>query len=151
MFGVKKYSRELTKLVEKKGLTPVFSKQLIKVDNDKNKAYFKDNKTGEIIVESYDFLHVPPLQRGFKSTAEASFCDGAGFVDVNMYTLQSKKYENIFAFGDCNNCTYPKTAAAIFASTYHVAIDPFFLSQNFFTRFYNSAKTQTKSMQICLY
>eukprot|EP01084_Bolivina_argentea_P019581 36382_1 len=117
MFGVKKYNRELTKLVEKKGIIPMYQKQLIKVDNNKNLAYFKDNNTDEIIIDSYDFLHVSPIQKANKVTADASFSDKNGFVDVNQFTLQSKKYENIFGIGDCNNCMNPKTAAAIFSQT----------------------------------
>lgn len=38
--------------------------------------------------------------------------DEAGFVNVNKFTMQHKKYANIFALGDCSNSPNSKTAAA---------------------------------------
>lgn len=32
---------------------------------------------------------------------DSGVCDAKGMVDVNRYTLQHRKYENIFAIGDC--------------------------------------------------
>ena len=37
----------------------------------------------------------------------------AGFVNVNKFTLQHKKYPNVFALGDCSSSPNPKTAAAV--------------------------------------
>ena len=31
----------------------------------------------------------------------SGLCDEHGLVDVNRYTLQHSKFENVFAFGDC--------------------------------------------------
>mmetsp|Transcript_3833 Transcript_3833/g.3314 ORF Transcript_3833/g.3314 Transcript_3833/m.3314 type:complete len:164 (+) Transcript_3833:2-493(+) len=62
-------------------------------------------------------MNVCPPQRPNQVTASAAFSDGNGFVDVDQYTLQSKKYENVFGVGDSNNSPNPKTAASIFAST----------------------------------
>ena len=41
------------------------------------------------------------------------FADASGFVDVNKHTLQSKKFSNVFALGDCSNSPNSKTAAAV--------------------------------------
>lgn len=41
------------------------------------------------------------------------FGDAAGFVDVDKHTMQSKKYANVFALGDCSNAPTSKTAAAV--------------------------------------
>ena len=37
----------------------------------------------------------------------------AGFVNVNKFTLQHKKYPNVFALGDCSSSPNSKTAAAV--------------------------------------
>jgi sulfide:quinone oxidoreductase len=39
--------------------------------------------------------------------------DAAGWVDVDKYTLQHKKYKNIFSLGDVTNTPNAKTGAAI--------------------------------------
>ena len=39
--------------------------------------------------------------------------DQAGFVDVDKVTMRHKKYNNIFAIGDCSNSPNGKTAAAV--------------------------------------
>ena len=118
MFGVKKYDKELRKYVSQKDIEPVYQTELIKVEPNKKLAWFKDNKNnGNIIKEPYDLLHVVPIQKANRVTASAPFSDSSGFVDVNINTLQSKKYENVFSVGDSNNCPCPKTAAAVFAQT----------------------------------
>lgn len=117
MFGVKRYDTELRKLVIQKGLEPIYQHELVKVDGDRQMVYFKDLKTGEVIADSYDLMNVCPHQKPNDVTAAAPFSDGNGFVDVDQYTLQSKKYENVFGVGDSNNSPNPKTAASIFAAT----------------------------------
>ncbi|MBL1259269.1 MAG: hypothetical protein COB33_001910 [Thiotrichaceae bacterium] len=47
--------------------------------------------------------------------------DVGGWVDVDMHTLQHKKYSNIFGLGDCTNRPNSKTAAAIKGQTPVVA------------------------------
>ena len=52
-------------------------------------------------MKSHDFLQDSPI-----SNAD-------GFVEVDKDYLQSTKYENVFALGDCSNLPTSKTAAAI--------------------------------------
>lgn len=47
--------------------------------------------------------------------AEAGLTDAAGLVDVNRYTLQHNKHENIFAFGDCISGDTTRTHVAAMA------------------------------------
>lgn len=37
----------------------------------------------------------------------------AGFVDVNKDTMQSTKFDNVFAIGDCASSPNSKTCAAV--------------------------------------
>lgn len=43
--------------------------------------------------------------------------DAAGYVDVNPFTLQHKRYANIWGLGDSANLPTSKTAAAVMAQT----------------------------------
>ena len=52
-------------------------------------------------MKAHDFLQDSPIS------------NEAGFVEVDKDYLQSTKYENVFALGDCSNLPTSKTAAAI--------------------------------------
>lgn len=52
-----------------------------------------------------------------KELRESKLVDATGFVDIQKETLQHKKYENVFAIGDCANLPTSKTAAAISAQS----------------------------------
>jgi NADH dehydrogenase FAD-containing subunit len=58
-------------------------------------------------------LHAAPPMLPAKELRESKLVDATGFVDVQKETLQHKKYENVFAIGDCANLPTSKTAAAI--------------------------------------
>lgn len=59
----------------------------------------------------YDFLHVTPPQKPADNLKPLA--DQSGFVDVDKFTLQHKKYSNVFALGDCSNLPTSRTAAAV--------------------------------------
>ena len=44
---------------------------------------------------------VNPTSHPHQWLIDAGVTDATGMVDVNKYTLQHNKYENIFAMGDC--------------------------------------------------
>ena len=52
-------------------------------------------------MKAHDFLQDSPIS------------NEAGFVEVDKDYLQSSKYENVFALGDCSNLPTSKTAAAV--------------------------------------
>ena len=49
--------------------------------------------------------------------AESGLADQSGFLDVDKFTLQHKKFRNVWGIGDCMNTPNSKTAAAIFSQT----------------------------------
>lgn len=62
----------------------------------------------------YDLLHVVPNQRAPEVVrSNKLIADPQGYLDVDMYTLQHKKYPNVYGIGDCTNTPNSKTAAAI--------------------------------------
>lgn len=64
----------------------------------------------------FNLLHVTPPQSAPKVLKP--FADAAGFVDIDKHTMQSKKYPNVFALGDCSNAPTSKTAAAVSAQSH---------------------------------
>jgi sulfide:quinone oxidoreductase len=64
-------------------------------------AVFKNVDTGEIIEKDFFSAVINPPSLPHEELVTAGITDKEGLVDVNPYTLQHKRFENIFAFGDC--------------------------------------------------
>lgn len=58
-------------------------------------------------------IHVTPPMGPPDCLLGSPISDKAGFVDVDKVTMRHKKYNNIFAIGDCANSPNGKTAAAV--------------------------------------
>lgn len=58
-------------------------------------------------------LHVVPPMAPHDVVRDSQLSDKAGYLDVDKYTLQHKRYSNVFGIGDCTNVPTSKTAAAV--------------------------------------
>lgn len=88
----------------------------MRVDKDNRVAYFKNNAAdGEEVAVEYDFLHIVPNQKSHDFIATSDLAAENGYVDVDQFSLQHKKYSNVFALGDAANLPCSKTAAATFS------------------------------------
>ncbi|XP_048482630.1 sulfide:quinone oxidoreductase, mitochondrial isoform X2 [Plutella xylostella] len=123
IFGIKKYADELLKVAARKNISVNYRTLLTAVHGDRKEATFvvKD-ADGKQVSEStvpYDLLHVTPAMRTpeFLRTNTA-LVDKTGFLDVDKYSLQHKKYKNMYGIGDCTNTPNSKTAAAIAKQCY---------------------------------
>ena len=103
--------------MKERNITVHYNKELISVDGDNQIAYFK-NENNKIISTNFDLLHAPPPQSAPNSIKNnLNLSDNNGYINVNKYTLQSIKYENVFSLGDCSNIPTSKTGAAIYSQT----------------------------------
>lgn len=73
------------------------------------KVTIKDGRYGI----HYDMLHTAPPSVAPKFVQESDLVNDAGWVDVDIHTLQHKKYANIFSLGDVAALPTAKTGAAI--------------------------------------
>ncbi|KAL0893348.1 hypothetical protein ABMA27_014938 [Loxostege sticticalis] len=115
IFGVKKYADSLLKVVERKQIDVNYKTVLLEVRPDKKEAVFvnKDDKSKHTTM-GYDLLHVtPPMSTPEFLRTNKELADVCGYLDVDKYTLQHKKYPNVYGIGDCTNTPNSKTAAAI--------------------------------------
>ncbi|MEZ4825284.1 MAG: FAD/NAD(P)-binding oxidoreductase [Bacteroidia bacterium] len=70
--------------------------------------------TGEsIITIPYDMLHLAPPQTAPAFVQQSELANSAGWLDVDIHTLQHKKYPNIFGLGDVAALPTAKTGAAV--------------------------------------
>ena len=101
---------------------------LVEVDTARNVAIFEklmpytengeEKVAKERVEKPYDYLIVIPKMVTSTIISDAGLAVSKGHVeghwaDVDKYTLQHKKYENIFAIGDCAGVPKGKTGASI--------------------------------------
>lgn len=103
MFGVKKYSDILLGMTKEKDIKVNYQKELVKIDVENKIAHFKSLNSADnsaIVQEKYDVLHVTPPLSAPKFLKDNLLSDENGFIDIDKYTMQSKKYKNVFAVGN---------------------------------------------------
>lgn len=111
LFGVKEYVPALKQTVERYGIDVTFGSTLVAVDGPGQMATFKTD--GGEITRRFDMLHVTPPQKPVEVVADSALGDAAGYVDVDQWTLQHKRFSNVFALGDTGSMPNAKTAAAV--------------------------------------
>lgn len=131
IFGVKPIADSLLKVVQRYNIDfkPFYAP--IKIDGPNKKVTFKHigpkenlcvvNEDGvsdnlgapDEITMNYDMLHIAPPQTAPKFIRESDLVNAAGWLDVNINTLQHNKYPNIFGIGDVAALPTAKTGAAI--------------------------------------
>ncbi|PKI83078.1 eukaryotic sulfide quinone oxidoreductase [Malassezia vespertilionis] len=110
MFSVPKYSEVLNNLREERGVGGLFQHDLVAVEDDT--AIFA-LPSGEKVRMNFDFLHVTPRMKPPKFLADSLLANEAGYCAVDPATLQSVKFDNVWALGDSSSLPTSKTAAAI--------------------------------------
>ncbi|WP_270571908.1 NAD(P)/FAD-dependent oxidoreductase [Bacillus glycinifermentans] len=113
IFDVPKYANALEKVVRRKDIQTMYKRNLVEIRPDSKEALFENLETGEQEVLTYDLLHVTPPMKAPLFIKESALADAGGWVDVDPYTLQHKKFANVFGIGDCANLPTSKTGAAI--------------------------------------
>ncbi len=116
VFGVPKYEEVLKKIIEKRKIKFSFFQKLVEIDGKNKRAKFigigKDNEGVETWVD-FEMIHVTPPQSAPDFVKQSPIANGAGWVDVNKYTLQHVKYPNIFSLGDASSLPTSRTGAAV--------------------------------------
>ena len=88
---------------DKRGIEVYFGWEMISMKYNscgEKIATFKNVDTGETIEKEFNAASINPPSKPHDLITQSGLCDGSGMIDVNKYTLQHKKYENVFAFGD---------------------------------------------------
>jgi len=116
LFPVAKYAERLAEICEERHIHTMFTHTLtgIEVKGDEKHAIFRA-EDGKMKRVPFDLLHVVPPMGPPPFLNLSPIANAGGWVDVDKSTLQSTKYSNIFALGDCSSVPTSKTAAAICA------------------------------------
>jgi sulfide:quinone oxidoreductase len=127
LFGVSPIVESLYEVVDRKNIGLKFGYALEKVEGDKKIAWFKkinnledynpkdiqELKEGERIGIPYDMMHLAPPQRTPDFIYHSSLANASGWLEVDIHTLQHKKFKNIYGLGDVAALPTAKTGAAI--------------------------------------
>ena len=87
----------------------------VKYDGAVKVAVFRNVDSGEVIETPFMHANINPPSGTWQYLKDAGLCDANGGLDVNKYTLQHKKYENIFCFGDAVGFETTRTMSAAMA------------------------------------
>ncbi len=136
VFGVPEFAKTLNKIIIERDIVfkPYYAPH--KIDAEKKIIYFhysepgenacvvtEDNKLNEklegetLIAMPYDMLHIAPPQSApdFVRNSPLAYADGPnkGWLEVDVNSLQHKRYPNVFGMGDSAALPTAKTGAAI--------------------------------------
>ena len=99
----------------KRGIEVMFGWEMMKVqklDNGQKIATFKNVDSGEVIEKDFHQANINPPSKTHQWIKDSDLADSEGLLDVNKYTLQHKKYDNIFGFGDAVGFETTRTQGA---------------------------------------
>ena len=130
IFGIEPVRQNLEKVIKRYGIHFKPHYAPVKVDADKKSVFFKFNGEGSpdivsqnvldekltddnLIEVPFDFLHLAPPQKSPDFVAKSELANEKGWLDVNIHTLQHKRFPNVFGLGDVADLPTAKTGAAI--------------------------------------
>lgn len=115
VFGVPQFVPPLTDYLKKYRAQVNFRHNLVRVEGKRRQAIFaldSDEEEKHEVTLPFDMLHVVPPQSAPAFIAQSGLSDGSGWCDVDKFTLQHKRWQTIFAVGDCCATPNAKTLAA---------------------------------------
>jgi sulfide:quinone oxidoreductase len=113
IFSVKEFAKTLNEVIARKGIETMFKHTLVEIRPAERKAIFQDTEGEEQTEIEYAMIHVTPPQGPPDVIRDSPLADGAGWVNVDKYTLQHPEYPNVFSLGDASSLPTSKTGAAI--------------------------------------
>ena len=120
IFGIEAFQPVLEQVVRRKEIQVHYQRNLFKIDPENRRAHFKILEgTGEEREEvlDYDLLHVvPPMSAPDcirNSPLAATEGKHIGWLDVDIHTLQHRRFSNVFGIGDAAGLPTGKTGAGV--------------------------------------
>lgn len=90
-------------------------KQIKTNEHGEKIAVFQNVDSGETIEKDFHSAVINPPSKPHQELVDAGITGKNGLIDVNPYTLQHKRFENIFAFGDAIDINTTRTQNAAIA------------------------------------
>ncbi|MCL5668652.1 MAG: NAD(P)/FAD-dependent oxidoreductase [Gammaproteobacteria bacterium] len=113
IFAVAKYAAALNGIVARRGIETLFRQNLIELRTHSKEAVFQNLDNGATTVVPYQMIHVTPPMSAPDFIKKSPLANGAGWVEVDKYTMRHPRYPNVFSLGDASSLPTSKTAAAV--------------------------------------
>lgn len=136
IFGTEPWKTTLNQIVEKRNIKARFFHKLVEIRGETKEAVYEvTNLEGKKLTQSdidigagmriegdnrvvipYSLLHLAPPQSApdfIKKSPLTKKDDPYGWVDVDQYTLQHRRFANVFGLGDVTSTPNAKTGAAV--------------------------------------
>ena len=116
LFAVPLFAKELEKVAARYDIDVCFQHNLVSIDGENRQATFEivrgDNPVEKVTMD-FDMLHVTPPQSPPTEIKNSPLANEQGWIELDQYSLQHVKYENVFGLGDAGSTPNSKTAAAV--------------------------------------
>ncbi len=119
LFSVDIYHDLAARRFDEKGVTVNYNHELKAIEPGQRRATFVIPELEEEVEVDYDYIHVTPPMSAPKAVRESELAwqegghaDG-GWLEVDQYTLQHRRYPNVFGIGDVCGTPIGKTAATV--------------------------------------
>ncbi len=117
IFGVRGFKETLEQVARRKDIHLHFLRDLVALRPETHEAVFRVMGEDREEVLPYDLIHVtPPMSApDFIKQSPLVLTEGPmkGWLDVDHYTLQHRRYPNVFGLGDVAGLPTAKTGAAV--------------------------------------
>jgi len=116
LFGVNDYVPALQSYIDRYGVNVNYFHQLEAVDGKAKLAHFKvisGENEGEQVTKQFDMIHVCPPQTAPDFVANSELAGEGGWLEVDQFSLQHKRFANVWGLGDVMNTPNAKTMAAV--------------------------------------
>lgn len=113
LFPIRQHREVLEAIMAERLIETRLGVELIEVRGATKDAIFRDNRSGQESVIGYDLLHVAPPMGPPDFIAQSELAGLGGWVDVDQYTLQHRRFSNVFGIGDASSLPAPKMGASI--------------------------------------
>lgn len=102
----------------KRGVDVMFGWEMTKVHKDEYNqkiATFRNVDSGDVIEKVFTHCNINPPSVPRAELVSSGLTNSDGLIDVNPYTLQHARFENVFAFGDATDADTTRTQHACYA------------------------------------
>ena len=115
LFSVKQFDNRLRDIWLEREITPHYQHELTAIDSSTKQAWFS-TPDGSQVQQAWDFIHVVPPMSAIPAVRNSVLADQSkfkGYLEVDPYSLQHKRYPNVFGLGDIVGTPIGKTAASV--------------------------------------
>lgn len=116
LFSVKAFNQRLIEIWKERDINYHYDRYLTALDSSAKTATFSSMDGSQQETREWDFIHVVPPMSAVPAVRNSPLADTnkyPGYLEVDQYSMQHKRYPNVFGLGDTVGTPIGKTAASV--------------------------------------